>query len=740
MFQNPSAKGFDFFIKFKTNFMKISKYFLFLTIFLFTPAIYSQQNYPATKTADSTETYFGETIIDEYQWLENLDNNEVKDWFKEQADYCDNALNKIPNKNQILDELKELDNVKEVYYGSITEVNGKYFFRKRFKGEEISKLYYRDGISGNDILMFDPMAYEPGKDYTLGEWSVSDNGKRVLIDITEKGKEMSFIRIIDVETKNLYPDEIKAASAYSWLDGSDEIFMYQKYQSEDIHKMESSLDSKVFLHTFGRPEAEDREILSRTHTPELNFAPEDYPYISTFKNGNYIFAGKGSVDRNQELYYAPKSQLTSGKIDWKPFCTKQDEIYSFAGYKDNVYLLTPKGASNFKILKVTLPDPKIENAELVFSGNDMKIEEIDLTKDYLVIKQMQNGIETYMSKINLNTNKTEKIEMPLKGSISFVAYSPYSNQCVVYNSDWTIPSNIYSINLDDNTFEKGPFNISFKYPDIENIVAEEVEVASHDGVLVPLTIIYDKSKVNKDGSSICYLNGYGAYGISLNPGFSITRLPLLSRGVVFAIAHVRGGGEKGNDWYRAGWKTTKPNTWKDFIACAEYLIDNGYTSKEKLAGSGGSAGGILIGRAITERPDLFKAAIPMVGCMNALRLEFSPNGPGNIPEFGTVSIEEEYRALKEMDAYQHLEKGEKYPATLITTGFNDPRVISWNPAKFAAKMQNVNSSSNPILLKVDYSTGHFGGETMTDKFKNYSDIYSFILWQCGHPDFQQKPN
>jgi prolyl oligopeptidase len=258
--------------------------------------------------------------------------------------------------------------------------------------------------------------------------------------------------------------------------------------------------------------------------------------------------------------------------------------------------------------------------------------------------------------------------------------------------------------------------------------------------MVPLSIVYDKTKLNKDGSNICYLDGYGAYGISTNPFFNTYMLPMLKRGVVYAYAHVRGGGEKGDDWYKAGWKKTKPNTWKDFIACGEYLVNNGYTSKEKLAGTGTSAGGILIGRAITERPDLFKVAIPQVGSLNTVRAELSPNGPVNVPEFGTVKIEEEYRALKEMDSYLHLTPGVKYPATLITTGFNDPRVISWIPGKFAGKMQSLSTSENPVLLHVDYSTGHFGGETMSDYFKNLSDIYSFILWQCGDPDFQPKAN
>jgi prolyl oligopeptidase len=232
--------------------------------------------------------------------------------------------------------------------------------------------------------------------------------------------------------------------------------------------------------------------------------------------------------------------------------------------------------------------------------------------------------------------------------------------------------------------------------------------------------------------------GYGAYGISMTPYFSPISLLPVYEGGIYAVAHVRGGGELGDNWYRAGFKTTKPNTWKDLIACAEYLVNEKYTSPKKIAINSASAGGILIGRAMTERPDLFAAAIPEVGCMNAIRMEESPNGPVNIPEFGTVKDSVEFMALMEMDAYYHLKKGVKYPATLVTAGMNDPRVIAWDPAKFAARLQATNSSDKPILFLADYAAGHGIGDTKTKSFQSLADVFSFALWQTGHPKFQLK--
>ncbi len=316
--------------------------------------------------------------------------------------------------------------------------------------------------------------------------------------------------------------------------------------------------------------------------------------------------------------------------------------------------------------------------------------------------------------------------------------SKQDNEILLINTGWNIPSQFSTFDLDTEKMTKNPFEIIYNMPFLKNIVVKEIEVKSHDGAMVPVSIIYDKTKAKLDGSDIGYMFGYGSYGTSLTPSFRFQVFPMVTNGVVIAVAHVRGGGEKGNDWHLGGKKTTKPNTWKDFNACAEYLIQNKYVSNKKLAISGGSAGGILIGRAVTERPDLYRVAIPMVGMMNTMRAEFDPNGPANIAEFGTVKDETEFKALLEMDAYHHIKKGKKYPALLVTTGFNDPRVASYNPAKFAAKMQNENGSGNPVFLDVNYDAGHFGGSTQDEFFKEEARNMAFIFWQCGHPDFQIK--
>lgn len=268
---------------------------------------------------------------------------------------------------------------------------------------------------------------------------------------------------------------------------------------------------------------------------------------------------------------------------------------------------------------------------------------------------------------------------------------------------------------------------------LKNLQNKEVKVKGHYGVLVPLSILYLKN-IKLDGSTPCYLTGYGAYGMSSQPGFINVMAILLEQGCSIAFAHVRGGGEKGEEWHQAGMKTTKPNTWKDFIACAEYLIDQKYTSSKKLIGEGMSAGGILIGRAITERPDLFAVAIIEVGMTNALRSETTPNGDNQIPEIGSIKVEEDIKGLIEMDAQSKVVKGIKYPAVFIRSGMNDARVVPWMPAKFAATLQNCTNSNKPVLLYVNYGNGHFTSD-IDVMYKEFVDMISFSLWQAGHPKF-----
>jgi len=691
--------------------------------------------YPLTKTSDSTSVLCNVTVKDPYRWLENLSAKEDSDWYKTQANFTDTMLAKIPGQDLIKQELVAFDKIKTVKYSGMSKRGDRYFFDKRLPSEELGKIYYRDGATGPDVLLFDPLTYESGKVYQAS-FDVSANGKLMLLNLSEQGKEISFIVIKDIAAGNYMPEKILYASG-GFLDGSSDKILYNKRKNDDVHDRANALDTKYKMHIVGTGEDKDKEIFSRSKYPDLNILPEDYPYVASSQNSNYIFGGKGNVNTNSELAVAPKAELEKPVISWKPFCSYADEIKNYIAHGNDVYCVTSKGNNNNKLIKATLPGD-ISSAKEIFNGGDWKIESIDEAKDYLIITLTKNGVQFSVKKLEFATGKIEDVTVPLNGTLWVGPLSNQTNECVIWNGSWTVAGNLYSYDLATSKFDKGPFYVQYAYPGTENLVVEEVEVPSYDSTLVPMSIVYDKTLLKKDGSNVSLIEGYGAYGISLNPYFNSSELVLLKRGVVVAHTHVRGGGEKGEKWHMQGMKNTKPNTWKDFNACAEYLINKKYTSAEKLGCTGASAGGILIGRAITDRPDLYKVAIPKVGCLNASRAEFSPNGPVNIPEFGTVTNEKDCKALVEMDAVLHVKKGVKYPAQLITTGFNDPRVSSWEPAKFAAAMQASTASDNPVLLYVNYKGGHFGGATKTEQFDETTKEYAFLLWQCGYEGFQPK--
>jgi prolyl oligopeptidase len=439
-----------------------------------------------------------------------------------------------------------------------------------------------------------------------------------------------------------------------------------------------------------------------------------------------------------KFYYAPIAQLQSGNIQWKPLSTIDDKLVRSADMDgDNMYAITYNGAKNYKLITTDLKKPNWTTAKIIGPEKGTQtLESFTRSKDFLLLTY-SDGINNQVYKYNTKDNSSTEVKLPFTGLVNISCMDTKTNDFFISITSWNKPFTEFLFNANTNTFSASPFNKPAVYPDsYKNLVVEEVEVKGHDGVMIPLSIIYKKG-LKKDGSNVCLMDAYGAYGISMSPYFNVRLNSLAVKGVVVAIPHVRGGSEKGQDWYKAGYKTTKPNTWKDFISCGEYLVAKGYTSSSKLAGTGTSAGGILITRVITERPDLFAAAICNVGVANAMRAEFSSNGPVNIPEFGTVKDETECKALYEMDGMQHVKTGVKYPAVICIAGWNDPRVVAWQPGKFAAAVQNASTSGKPVLMKVNYDNGHFT-EDKEVTFANFADQYAFALWQCGHPDFQLK--
>jgi prolyl oligopeptidase len=694
---------------------------------------------PPTRRVPVTDDYFGMKVTDNYRWLENMKDSTVVNWFKAQADYTNSFLDKIPGRDSLVESFKRLDALTPVRISDIVRKNDRYFYKKLLPDEKVGKLYYRDGENGPETLLYDPGVDKDGKPFSLNSFSASEDGKNVALEVTQGGAEVSRIYTINVDTKKIDSQSIYPSNGLFGWSPDNKGFLYLMLNSGDNKSMDLESNTRAMYHALGSVPSGDKEIFSKRKYPHLGLTSADVCVTLYSDDFKYIIAAPSTVSNDITCFYAPAADLLNPVIPWKPLLQKSDHVTALAMDGDDVYMLTYQNAPQYKIIRSNLKNFSVADAKVVVPEGKDKITSMARSKDYLFLSY-SDGINDGAKQYNLHSGELASVKLPIEGcglgGKVLIPYGIHSNDGYIELTSWKQPLTVYDYNADNQQTALSAFNVKANYPGMEDVAVVETEVPGHDGAMIPLSIIYN-NKVKLDGSANCLLRGYGAYGISLTPSFSILTLALVNKGVIFAVAHPRGGGEKGEAWYKAGYKTTKPNTWKDLISCAEYLIKNKYTSAGKLTGMGTSAGGITIGRAITTRPDLFGAAIDNVGCSNALRLENSPNGPINIPEFGTVKDSVESRALYEMDAFQHVKEGVKYPAVLCVCGWHDPRVIAWQPAKFAATLQYATASGKPVLLDVNYDDGHFT-EDKSVTFKNFANMFAFCVWQTGNPDFQIK--
>lgn len=712
---------------------------LTLTGYLLTILSVFAQQLPQTRKQPVTDTYFGKTVVDNYRWLENVNNPEVKDWFKAQGDYTNAILDQIPGRDSLIETFVQYDKLRSVRYGEVKKRGNRYFYRKTIPSETVGKLYVREGKAGLEKLLFDPKAYDKTKTYSMTAFTPSSDGKQVVIGLQEGGAELSSLRTMFVETTAFQPEIINAVfgGEIVWLPDNSG-FLYTPQNSEDPKDPKGNLDTEARMHRMGTDPQKDPKLFSRLKNPEMGIRPDQYPFLYFSEDNTQLYGGLASVDNRVHAWVASPADLHKPNIAWKPLAIPTDSVYGYLKLGNQIFLYSVKGAPKGRILVTDAANPNPSTAKVLLPESKLNITSIRSSKDYLFVT-LNDGINDQIRQYDPRNKQWFELPLPLKGTAELeLLDAPSSNEALVYITSWKHPLSVYDYNPADKKLTISQFDVKVNYPGLNDLEVEEIEIPSHDGTMVPLTLIYRKG-LKKDGKSVCFMTGYGAYGISATPYFSTRYLAMLNKGVIIAETHPRGGSEKGQTWYRAGYQATKPNTWKDFIASGEYLIKNGYTSAGKLIGEGTSAGGILIGRAITERPDLFAAAISNVSCSNALRMEETPNGPVNTPEFGTIKDSVQCMGLYEMDAMLHVKEGVKYPAVLCVGGMNDPRVIVWQPGKLAAALQNASSSGKPVLMLVNYDNGHFT-EDKKVTFRNFANMYSFALWQAGHPDFQRADN
>ncbi len=723
---------------------------LILVITLVTPGMFGQAVAqdrsaitppPVARVRPVVDDYFGTKVTDPYRYMESLDNPEVAGWMKAQNEYTRRVLGRIPGRNELLARIEQLDESIPARVGGIVRLaTGRYFYLKSLSKESVFKLYMRDGTSGPEELLVDPQrASGVGPPAAINYFSPSNDGHYVAYGISQGGSEKAALRIVDTTTARDTGetiDRVQFGDIIGWLPGGRS-FIYNRLQRlrSNAPEEEKEIKSRAYLHVIGTTPEHDTVVFGYGVSPLVKVEPADISFVVTTPEVPFALGMVEHGSNEFTLYVTPLDSVGKRNTPWRKVCDVDDAVTSMAVRGDGLWLLTHKDASHFKIIHTHLSNPDLRHADVVVPPSGAVITNLAAAQDALYVQLRDGAVERLLRVRYEADSKPESIALPFDGSFELYSTDVRAPGVVFELTGWTRAERIYEYDprtrsvTDTKLRPPGPFDTP------EDIESREVKVEGQDGTLVPLSIIYRRG-LRLDGSNPVLLNGYGAYGSSLDPYFDPINLAWLERGGVLAFAHVRGGGEYGSDWHKAGQKLTKTNTWRDFIACAEYLIQKQYTSPAHLAGEGESAGGILIGRAITERPDLFGAALIEVGFTDALRGELEESGPGDIPEWGTVKDREGFKSLYEMSAYGHVENGTRYPAVMLIAGSNDPRVAPWESAKMTARLQAATTSSKPILLRLDYEAGHGVGSTKTQVEQQMADEWSFLFWQLGAAQFQ----
>jgi prolyl oligopeptidase len=691
-----------------------------------------------------TDTHFGTPIADPYRFLEEVNDPQVQAWMRAQADATTRLLDSIPGRAKLLARMQAIEAAAAGLTDNIVRTDtNRFFYLRRNPGEGQFKLVWRDGVDGTDTVIVDPEALSKaaGRPHAIMDFAPSRDGRYLAYAIQVGGGEIGTLHVIEVATgKPLVEpiDRIRYAST-AWLDDGRGFFYSRLVEGyEKLPAAERFRDRT--RHFYSLADHSDRPILSPSRNPDLKLPDYATAYVYQIPGTDTAAAIVSlGVERHRLLLLADLASAMRGDAKWRKVVDTVDQVSNFAYSNGWLYLRTSKGAPRHQVLRMPLAAPEIARAETVIGPSASVVAAMAGARDGLYVTQRSGATLTLARVAPAPAGARPRIEpiaLPFAGSVAIDSTSARLDGVVVELGGWAHATKPWL--FDGKTLAQLPFVKPGAFDAPADIESREVMVKSHDGVEVPMSIVMRKG-TKLDGRNPTIVYGYGAYGTTENPFFNPRILAWLERGGIYAFVHVRGGGIFGDEWHQAGRKATKPNTWRDAIAATEWLIAQRFTAPDRVGIYGGSAGGILVGRAITERPDLFAAAVPSVGTMDTLRFETSANGAANIPEFGTVKKEDEFRALLAMSSYHHVRDGTKYPAVMLVHGVNDIRVDVWQSSKFASRLATASTSGKPVLMRLDYEAGHGQGSTRAQLQERTADVYTFMLWQFGVPEFQPAP-
>lgn len=690
-----------------------------------------------------TDTYYGTEVTDNYRYLENLNDPEVQAWMKSQAQFTDTLFASLPGREPMLKRIHELLNA-DLTRNSFVRRGQRYFYETYEPGAALPKLFYRDGLKGKEHLLLDPAELGKGTKthYALDVYMPSWDGRLVAVGISAGGSEDSVIHVIDVRSGKTLGESIDRASnsVITWR-ADNQSFFYLRYVklTPGIAANETLYNGRTYLHTMGMRVTGDGDpvIFGRGVDPSIDVPEGQGTYIVLSPDATYALAvANHNLDQSPSTLFATSlTQATDSHTPWRRIATVDDGVTQFQVQGDKLYFLTLKGAPRFSLKVTSLAQPDIAHADVLVPEGPAVIDGFALAREGIYVQE-RDGAGSRLLLVSYDGKQTRIVALPFQGRLGTAVTDPRESGTLYDLQGWIEPSRLFAYDaVSDQSSDSGL--IPPTHLDLSQAESKEVFAVGADGTRIPLSIVYKKG-LKLDGTHPTMLMGYGSYGLSFDPNWLPAALSLswIERGGVVAVAHIRGGGEYGESWHRAGQKSTKLNTIFDFIACGDYLVEQHYTSPKLLAAWSASAGGITVGGALTWRPDLFGVIIDKVGMTDTLRFETTPNGPPNVSEFGSVKTEDGFHDLYAMGAYQHVRDGTAYPAVLFSTGANDPRVAPWEVTKMTARIQAATVSGRPVLLRIDYDAGHGMGSTESQFEREFADYWSFTLWQMGDPQFQ----
>ena len=678
-------------------------------------------SYPPTKTVDSSEVFFGTTVYDSYRWMENEADPDLQTWIEAENQVTNDYLNKIPFRQQILDRLTEVYNYEK--RGMPYKRGGKYFYYKNDGLQNQYVLYIQDTPDSEAEVLLDPNTFSDDGTIALGAARISKDGKYLAYAIAKSGSDWNEIFVKNIETGELLSDHIEWVkfSGISWYKNG---FFYSRYDKPEEGKEFSSANEnqKVFYHVVGTSQAEDELIYKDPENPTHGFGAgvsDDEKYL--------ILSEWAGTSGNMVLF----KDLT---IDNSQFIRLNDNFDSDFSFIENIdgklLFMTNFEAPNYRVIAVDPNNIEQENWTDFLPEKDKILQAFTVGKDKIIVEYMHN-VQSKLEIYNLKGDFLQNIDLPGIGSVGGISINKEDDFMFFKFSSYIFPGTIFKYYLTDNAISEY-YTTKFEGIDLSNFVVEQIFYESKDSTKVPMFVVHKKDIV-LDGNNPTWLYAYGGFNISLSPSFDVRRILWLENGGVYVVANIRGGGEFGDEWHKGGILQKKQNVFDDFIAAAEYLIDNKYTNPDLLAIQGGSNGGLLMGAVANQRPELFKVVLPAVGVMDMLRYYKFTIGRAWASDYGLPTDSKEmFEYLYAYSPIHNVDSDKEYPAIMVTTADHDDRVVPAHSFKYIATLQNeCPVNKNPLLIRIETKAGHGAGKPTEKILEEWADLYSFTFYNMG---------